>query len=313
MKMKTAVLFPGQGAQYFGMGKDLYDHYEIVKQIYHCAEEVVGWKIADLCFKHPNELIHQTRYTQAALFVTNYAIFKVLEQYGLKMQAVLGFSLGEFDAIVASGALDFEATLKLVDQRGLWMEECANASVGGMSAVLGLSANEIEACLQKQNEEGSGFVAVANDNSKMQVTIAGEKKALQEAEERLLAWGAKRVVPLKVSGAFHTRLMEQASIKLRKAVTPIAFKEPEVKLISNVTAREMSKEEIKQNIPRQVMQGVRFRESMLYLKNLGFEHFIEVGPKTTLSRLTKQIIKDASVSQVEDDKTIKAWLSLGGE
>lgn len=311
--LKTAVLFPGQGVQYFGMGKDLYDHYEIVKQIYHRAEEVIGWQIIDLCFGSPNELIHQTRYTQAALFVTNYAIFKVLEQYGLSMQAVLGFSLGEFDAIVASGALDFENTLKLVEKRGIWMEECAKAYPGGMSAVLGLSVAKIEECLRAVQEEGKGYVAVANDNSEGQVTIAGEKEALVEAGKYLLLNGAKRVVPLKVSGAFHTDLMQEASRKLAEEVCDLPFKQPQIKVISNVTASTMNKEEIIENIPKQVKQGVRFRESILYLKALGFDHFIEVGPKTTLSRLVKQIIKDVTLMQVENEATLKEWLNKRGE
>lgn len=311
--MKAALLFPGQGAQYFGMGKDLYDHYDIARQIFDKANTILDWNLLDLCFNTPNELIHQTRYTQAALFSTNYAIFKVLEAEGIKADAMLGFSLGEYDAIAASGALDFENTLKLVEKRGIYMEECANANPGGMSAVIGLETDKIHQACEDVRKRVGKIIAVANDNCEGQVTIAGEIEALDEASKVLKEMGARRIVPLKVSGAFHSLLMKEASERLKQELSGLPFEEPYVKVISNVSAREMNKDAIIENIPLQIIKGVRFRESVQYLLEQGFDTFIELGPKMTLSNLVKKISKDVTVYQVEDSNTFKNLLEKVGK
>ncbi len=311
--MKAAILFPGQGAQYVGMGKDLYDSQIISKQIIDEAASLLSWDIREVCFEDKNELIHQTRYTQAALFTTNYAIFKVLEAQGIKAEAVLGFSLGEYDAIVASGSLAFKDALRLVEKRAVFMEECAAANPGGMSAVIGLSVEEIRRICEEVTQELGMTVEVANDNCEGQVTIAGKQEALEKASEALKAVGAKRVIPLKVSGAFHTSLMKEASRLLEKELSQMSFSEPKIDIISNVTARPMDKREIIENIPLQVIKGVRFRESIHYLIDEGFDTFIEVGPKCTLSNLVKKMSSEAILLNVEDSESLKNVIEKVGK
>ncbi len=310
--MKAAILFPGQGAQYVGMGKDLYDSNIIVKQLFDEAADILEWDVKEVCFTDSHALINQTRYTQAALFITNYAIFKALEVKGFKAQAMLGFSLGEYDAIAASGALDFKEALKLVDKRASYMEVAATKNPGGMSAVLGLDVEVIKAICKSVTEEMNAPVEVANDNCEGQVTIAGVNEALQVASERLKEAGAKRVLPLKVSGAFHSTLMKEVKEQLMGELSFIEFNEPDVVLIGNVTAMPMDKQKIIENIPLQVIKGVRFRESIIYLREQGFDTFIEVGPKCTLSNLVKKIAPEATILNVEDQESMTNVLEKVG-
>ena len=303
--MKVALLFPGQGAQYVGMGKELYDHYTDTKQIFDQAATLLDWNVKEVCFEDFHALIHQTRYTQAALFTTNYGIYEALKAEGIRAEAVLGFSLGEYDALVASEVLTFEEALKLVDQRASFMEVCANQYPGGMSAVIGISTEQIEKICQQVSETLGSSVTVANDNCQGQVTIAGTKAALEAASIALKEAGARRVLPLKVSGAFHSPLMKESAKRLEQVIEPIDFRAPQIPIVSNVTAQFMTQEEIKKNVPLQIVQGVRFRESILYLIEKGFDTFIEVGPKTTLSGLVQKISKEVTVYHVEDLATLK--------
>ena len=310
--MKAAILFPGQGAQYVGMGKDLYDSNMIVKQLFDEAAGTLEWDVKEVCFTDSHALINQTRYTQAALFITNYAIFKALEAKSFKAQAMLGFSLGEYDAIAASGALDFIEALKLVDKRASYMEAAAIKNPGGMSAVLGLDVDIIKAICESVTEEMNAPVEVANDNCEGQVTIAGVNEALQVASDKLKEAGAKRVLPLKVSGAFHSTLMKEAKEQLMNELPGIAFNEPNLMLIGNVIAMPMDKQKIIENIPFQVIKGVRFRESIIYLWEQGFDTFIEVGPKCTLSNLVKKIAPEATILNVEDQESLENVLEKVG-
>lgn len=312
--MKVAVLFPGQGAQYVGMGKELYNHYTNTKEIFDEAARLLDWDVREVCFEDQNAIINQTRYTQAALFTTNYGIYEALKAEGIKPSAVLGFSLGEYDAIVASGVLDFKEALKLVDLRAQYMDECAGKYPGGMSAVIGMSTDKvIEICQEVSCKLGSS-VTVANDNCEGQVTIAGTKEALESATAALKEAGAKRVLPLKVSGAFHSPLMEEASKRLTKELEGLNFKEPMFPIVSNVTARFISGGEVKEYIPLQVIKGVRFRESIMHLVNEGYDTFIEVGPKCTLSNLVKKIASDVTLLNVEDVASLQAVVEkVGGK
>lgn len=311
--MKIAILFPGQGAQYVGMGKELYDNFNETKRVFDTAHEILGWDVKKICFEGPEEVLNQTRYTQLAMFTTSYGIWKALETEGIKVEATLGFSLGEYDAIAASGVLSFEDTLKLVEKRACYMDECATRNPGGMCAVTMLEIEKIKALCDKVREETGEVITVANDNCPGQVTIAGTTRALECITPYLTEAGARRVVELKVSGAFHSPLMEEAATRLYGEAKALDFMAPHIPIISNFTARPMDADEVADNIPCQITNGVRFRESIMYLIEQGFDTFIEVGPKCVLSKLVKKISKEVRVLNVEDLASFKKTIETLGE
>lgn len=303
--MKIAVLFPGQGAQFAGMGKDLYHNCKASQKIYDEASELLTWDIKEVCFEDTKGLINQTRYTQGALFTTNYAVYEALKAEGIKADAVLGFSLGEYDALVASGILTFKEALQLIELRATYMDDCAKDNPGGMYAIIGMETQKVYELCDKVTKDVGSSITVANDNCEGQVTVAGTNEALKQASTIFKEAGAKRVMPLKVSGAFHSPFMQGAADKLSYHLSEVTFKEPSCPIVSNVTAKFMTKEEARENIPLQIVKGVRFRESILNLIEQGFDTFIEVGPKCTLSNLVKKISKEVTVMQVENTETLR--------
>lgn len=311
--MKIAFLFSGQGVQYAGMGQDLYNHYSESRQIFDKANTLLDWDVKEVCFQDSNAIINQTRYTQGALFTTSLAAFYVARAQGIVPDAVLGFSLGEYDALVASGILRFEEALKLVDQRARFMDECAKKNEGGMAAVIGLENAVIqEVC--KRISENNRIIVLANDNCPGQVVISGEKVAIEEATPLLKEKGARRVMPLNVSGAFHSPMMQEAADHLQQILKEEDFSEPSIPIVSNVSAYNMDKEEAIKNIPLQITQGVRFRESILHLIDQGFDTFIEIGVKKTLCGFVTKIAKNVKVFNIEDEASLNKVLSeLGGQ
>lgn len=307
-KVKTAILFSGQGAQYAGMGKDLYHYYKESQKIYDRASLLLDWNIKEVCFEDPNGLIHQTRYTQGALFTTNLAVYEAIKAKGIKVDSVLGFSLGEYSALVASGVLDFDDALRLVEKRAIYMDEAAMKVSGGMSAVIGLDREVIDVVCKEVSLKGL-TAEVANDNCPGQVIISGTKEGLEMAAAMLKEKGAKRVLPLSVSGPFHSSLMQEAADKIKDDIEKISFKDPVIPIVSNVTARTMTRDEIIENIPLQIIRGVRFRESILYLLSQGYDTFIELGAKKTLCSFVSKISKEVRVMHVEDTKTLQNVLS----
>lgn len=300
--MKTAFLFSGQGAQYVGMGQELFDQEEIVRQTFDEASDVLGYDMAELCFTE-NERLNQTEYTQPAILTVSVAFWRLLEAKGYHADAVAGLSLGEYTALVASGALDFKTAVALVAKRGSYMATAAPQGTGKMVAVMNAPIETIEEACKQASERG--IVSPANYNTPQQIVIGGEVVAVDEAVERLKEAGVKRMIPLNVSGPFHTALLKPAADKLKVALEAVTFNEMTVPVISNTTAQVMQQDEIKELLERQVMSPVRFYESVATLKELGVERIIEIGPGKVLSGFIKKIDKTLVMSRVEDSNTLQ--------
>ncbi len=247
--MKIAFVYSGQGAQYFGMGQDLYEKYSVVREVFDQAGQSLNLDMAEICFKE-NDLLNQTTYTQPAILTVSLAIDALLKEKGIQPDVVAGLSLGEYSAFVKAKVLSFENAVKLVKKRGQYMTDAVPLGKGAMSAVMGLDRQTIkDAC-----EEASvlGIVSPANYNMPGQIAIAGIKEAVEKAGELLLERGAKRVVPLQVSGPFHTQLLEPASVQLKGAISAISVHEPTLPVVSNTIAEVFKeKEQIKDMMVKQ--------------------------------------------------------------
>lgn len=284
---KTAFLFAGQGAQYLGMARDLYDQYNVVRATYDEASQVLGYDIRNLIDRE-EEKLNQTRYTQPAILTTSVAIYRLLQEEGIQAAIVAGLSLGEYSAMVAAGALEFTTAVALVAKRGVFMEEAAPAGSGKMVAVLNADLATIETACQEASQ--LGIVSPANYNTPNQIVIGGEVKAVDKAVELLKEAGVKRLIPLKVSGPFHTALLKPASDKLSKVLATVEFTDFKLPLVGNTEAAVMEKERIKELLTRQVMEPVRFYDSIATMKKSGVTDFIEIGPGKVLSGFIKKSI-----------------------
>ncbi|WP_346350053.1 ACP S-malonyltransferase [Lactococcus petauri] len=304
--MKTAFLFSGQGAQKLGMAKDLYDEFDIVRETFDQASQVLGYNLRELIDNDETKL-NETQYTQPAILTTSAAILRLLSEQGIKPDLVAGLSLGEYSALVASGALDFAEAVALVAKRGQYMTEAAPTGSGKMVAVMNTEAALIEEICEQAAERG--IVSPANYNTPAQIVIGGQAEAVDYAVELLKEAGVKRLIELKVSGPFHTAILKPASEKLAKELEQVNFNSFKLELISNTTAKVMKDSEVKELLTRQVMEPVRFYESIETMKALGVQRFIEVGPGKVLSGFIKKIDKEASFTNVEDLNSFKALVT----
>ena len=303
---KTAFLFAGQGAQKLGMARDLYDQYPIVKETYDQASRVLGYDLRDL-IDQDEEKLNQTRYTQPAILTTSVAIYRLLGEKGLQPDMVAGLSLGEYSALVAAGSLDFEDAVALIAKRGQFMETAAPAGTGKMVAVMNTDVALIEEACEKASDKG--YVKPANYNTPAQIVIGGDVAAVDAAVDYLKEAGAKRLIPLNVSGPFHTALLQPASEKLAMELETVDFQDFQIPLVGNTEAKVMEKEQIKSLLARQVMEPVRFYESIDTMKELGLTKVIEIGPGKVLSGFLKKIDKNIEVLAVEDEASLQALLN----
>lgn len=295
---KTAFMFPGQGAQYVGMGKDFFDNSENCRKVFEKAEEVTGLKISDICFEE-NEDINKTEFTQIALLTTECAMLEAVLEKGIKADVTLGLSLGEYGALAASNVMSMEDAFKVVRNRGIFMEQAVPAGIGAMAAVLGLDANVIEDVLSEISADNA-VVEIANYNCPGQIVISGEKQAVENAAQKLKEAGAKRVVMLNVSGPFHSSMLKPAGDKLKAVLGDVEINEITIPYVANVTADYVtSKENVKELLIKQVYSSVRFEQSVRKLIEDGVDTFIEIGPGRTLCSFVKKISRDVNVINIE--------------
>ena len=287
--MKHNYVFPGQGAQYTGMGKDLYDNHVEVREMMERANEILGFRLTDIMFEGTAEELKQTKVTQPAVFLHSVAMAKAL---GITPSAVAGHSLGEFSALVVSGALSFEDGLRLVSKRAQAMQACCEAVEGGMAAILALSDEQVEQICA----ETEGVVVAANYNCPGQLVISGEKAAVEAACVKAKEVGARRALPLPVGGAFHSPLMEPAREELEKAIAEAAFRTPACPIYQNVDAKpHTDPEEIKQNLIAQLTAPVRWTQIVQQMLADGVEQVTELGPGTVLQGLVKKVSAELPV------------------
>ena len=293
---KTVFMFPGQGAQYIGMGSSFAEEFECSSKIFDIASEAVGIDIKDLCFNE-NDRINKTEYTQIALYTTEVAILKALEEKGYKSDVNVGLSLGEYAAITASKALDFADGCKIVRKRGIYMEQEVPDGKGSMAAILGLTADKVESVL---NDSNAGNVSIANYNCPGQIVISGEKQAVLSAMDLLKEAGAKRAIELNVSGPFHSQMLKGAGDKLADVLKDIEFSDIEKPYIANLTAEYVTdRNSIKDLLIKQVYSSVRMEQSIRLLLNDGADTFIEVGPGRTLTGFVKKTARDMEISDIK--------------
>lgn len=294
--MKTAILFPGQGSQYVGMGKDLYDNFDGVKKIFDESDESLGFSLSDFCFFGPEEELKKTKNTQPAILIHSISAFILLANKGIRPDCVAGHSVGEYSALVAAQALEFSDAVKLVRIRGELMSEADN---GGMLALLGLTKDEVLEICSKASE--FGIIEPANFNCPGQIVVSGENQAIEKAIDMIKVKGKGKIIQLSVSGPFHSSLMDDAGNKLKEYLKNINIKEAKIKIIANFNADYVkTPEEIKNALAKQVSNPVRWEETILRMLNDGVKRFIEVGPGKVLSSLVKRIKKDCFIANVED-------------
>ncbi len=306
---KVAFVFPGQGSQYVGMGRDLYETYPEARALFDEAERILGFPLSRLCFEGPMPELSDTINTQPALLTVSVALLRILELSQLSPATVAGHSMGEYTALVAAGALDFADGLRLVRERGRVMKEAGGQKPGGMAAVLGLEAETLDEICQMASQETGGIVQLANYNSPGQIVISGHKEALEQAMELARERGARRVIPLAVSIASHSPLMQTAAEAFASVVAQVDFHQPRVPVVANVTAVPITTvAEIRKELVDQLTSTVRWVESIRYMIAQGVTTFVEIGPRNVLTGLIRRIDKSVQVINVENVEGVKAFL-----
>lgn len=305
--MKIGFLFPGQGAQSIGMGKDLYDEYEEYRNVYKKVEKITGVNVENITFNSSEEVLSQTKNTQICILTMSLAILELLKKENIEVIASSGLSLGEYSALINSGSISFEDGVEIVKTRGELMQNLCPKGNWSMLAVLGLDEETVtNVC----NEITNGFVAPANFNCPGQIVISGEKQAVDEASQKLKEAGAKRIIELKTSGPFHTKMLEKASIELRKELENVKINSFETKVIKNLDGKEYSNNDnVKEILSKHIINPVKFEQSLRTMIDMGIDTFIEIGPGKTLSGFVKKIDRNLNVFNINNLESYKKTIS----
>ena len=305
----SALLFPGQGSQVVGMGSEFYNNFNLVKEIYNKADEKLNFKISKIILEGPEDKLQLTQNTQPAILTVSYSIFKVLkDEFGFdinKFKYFAGHSLGEYSALVCSGALDFSDAIYLLHERGKAMQTAVPIGKGGMIAVLGLKIDEVDNLIKNRNDKKMGICEVANDNADGQVIISGDKESIQNFQI-LLKEKKIKSIPLKVSAPFHCSLMKPAAESMREKINNTLFTNPSHQIINNVTAKiEKESNIIKSLLIDQIFSTVRWRETLINIANLNINNLIEIGPGKALTGMVKRTIKNSNCFSINTIADIK--------
>lgn len=307
--MRVAFVFAGQGSQVVGMGRDLYAKYQVFRDVYSRADEILGTSLSRVILEGPEDVLMNTENAQPAILAFSFGCIRLLGEYGILPDVVAGHSLGEYSALVASGVLDFEDALKLVRIRGLLMERACPAGAGGMAAVIGLSSEEVRVlCNEAQSR---GVIEPANYNCPGQIVIAGDSKALDFAENIAYRLGAKKFVRLAVSGPFHSSYMSQAGAEFADYLDSVNIRAPKIPFIANVTADYVGDaSQIRRLLVRQLSSCVMWEDSMRRLVSDGVQRFVEIGPGRVLSSLLKRIDKQVPLQNVADYTSLQQTIAF---
>lgn len=307
---KIAFIFPGQGAQTTGMGKDLYENFESARKVFDRADSVLEKSVSKICFEGPDEALKQTVNTQSCLLTVSIAALEALKEASngsIKADYTLGHSLGEYSALYTAGVMDLDTTFKAIQKRAdLMQKACECSAQGGMSAILGLSEDKIKECLKKASEKG--LVSIANYNEPNQIVITGEADAVNFANELIKEAGAKRVVPLAVSGGFHSKLMQSASDKFKDFVPTLKLNNAKIPVVTNVDAElTTNADDFRTKMPEQISSSVYWTQSIKKLLELGVDTFIELGNGKVLAGLNRKICPaDVKTYNVFDSESLRA-------
>lgn len=306
--MKIAFLFPGQGSQYVGMGKDLCEKYDEVNEIYEKAKKITGIDVKEVSFENKEEKLNQTKYTQLCIVTMSLGILEVLKKNNIQADMTAGLSLGEYVSLNYANSIDTKNTLKIIQKRGEYMQDLAPKGEWSMVAVLGLSDNLVEeACSEVKN----GFAVPANYNCPGQVVVSGDKIGITELTQIAKEKGAKRVVELKTSGPFHTKKLEEASKKLKAELEKIEIKVPDCVVIKNLDGKPYNaNENIKEVLEKHIISPVKFSDSIKYMLENGVDTFIEVGPGKTLTSLVRKIDRNVNCINISDVASLESAIEL---